>query len=1644
MVATEVHSLLLSSAFEKILGRGEFLGAVVFVKCLSSDVVRYLSSDEKFGPTGWRVYRVADFESNRTITADSAVEYREEKKDPILLLIDPALAGAGMDGIYSSAREIDEACLFKTAIRLALLEITKRLSSKDREFAEQALKKATGYRRRHSVSPWSKFDYLCRISGSGRHPGAFLHLLGLWPVADVVGQESMLDNSRKFVERLFSTGTSSLTVNARIESLRLSEKTDAEQLTDLERFLYVAQTKPLLDALSDLERIESLWIGHLLVESADEINAIALETWRNKNGSIAKWSGLREESRDSPPQLILKADPIRADDYSSLEIRWKTQPSNLKKRAVEYNVVILTDSEFEIASRDIYHSARTMEKCRFNNGDFSILSEDSVVSAKAVVSVIGNDEVEKEESEEFLIRFGDPPEKTMGGVGRSVRTFSEGLMELEDWSEVTDVVSSLSTPLNPNVEMAEDSKGQVLLRMPVRKKSFKVFRPPLVRETETIWVNHDGQIGRWRVSVRESGVRVNLPEFLPIEASTSSAELRFNEASRRMAKRISGVGGGVALVHDQESREFEVSKEYLLAWNALLETGNPLFSLCNTVEILSLSGRTIGLIVLPTHPLRVAWLAAYDNLVFHTAFNQSQNPSSIRNEFRCLDGAMFPAFLPNPAGGAFVFGDTLGFHAVGMVSDRDKEPKAAIAVLARALGESESADSTPTVGTQSAEILGKEIVKYLDCHEMPKQLRIHAVRAGDGRTIARSLGFVIRQYEEKELDDEVDANEPLKNTPVFCLELYPSKKQRSVAGRFISEAREKRRSGAGQVSSLDSWMQESLSYRGGLNIPKLRWARKESAVPATAAHIAITFDIFRTRVVVSKISNDRPLRPYHAFGLLSSFERVFSSDPDPLWSSIVPIRNSGEKHPADRTHTERLIRVDSTLQRSVARYLSSVDGYPEMKTDLSLEMVNDLYKLHNTCDWVISLERNGVLEYFDSPNENKKIYDSFITDCVPEREEMGCLQLITSTTNLEGSCTLLHNALTQMGLCANGKNEELLFENLKGLSGRLAIRLSGYKPPMSNLIALALVQSNCRLTSDNCNCWLPLSNGFIIPVDDIHDLLPPLIEDSSKIEKDQRIRHLGSVLIFVTFVPRKGLSLRFVDVVYRRHLRNSRSPATLIQIKKHTQELRNRWNEWIGNESTCSSFRAIRRARLARVLRFYVDRAHRHQLPTPTYNQFVAEIYSMVEKGRDYKFHENENGDFGLVFCPEFFGTAPLQIAPDEWTTKVFLFGPEQSPEFEFRGPNAQNGHFSETGPDGSNDPCEVESHTSGKEFEPDTSSNENEPVDICLGRDSISNSEINWRITLKGNPHLLVAGLPGMGKTTCLMNLCRQLMSANILPIIFSYHHDIETQFKDQFKLVRYIDFDGLGFNPLEINDLNAKNAYLDVAGAMRDIFSSIFPELGDLQCEEIRRAIKDSFIEEGWSSSGSVGKVPPFGRFVDILRNSIKPTAGLRALLARLDELQDYGFFEIGNPNDNLWDGDRPTVIRVHKTQNDNLQRAFSTLIFYGLYKDMFSRGIKKRITHALIFDEAHRASKLKLIPTMAKECRKYGVSLVLASQESRDFHDSVFSAIGNYLVLRSTDADAKRFARKRVKFPRRNGRFDKIKQLKRSMVFSLRGKS
>ena len=1657
MDLSKAHGRFLSGAIKKLLGNPE-QGSVAFIKCLTPDLVKGLIGLDTFEPQDWKVWLVGnnDHGCGRTISADYAVELRETKGDPLLLLVDTENAGAGMDGIYSAALEVDEVQLFKGACSLARREITKVSSSLVRTTAADAVGVAKKYGGLVAVNGWTEFDFLCQVVEDEGNVGAHLHRLGLWCIneeTEMVSRADLLE-SCKFVEVLLGVSSASHSPASRVDRLRLDEESE-EFRTGLVNALKSVEGLPKFTALQRLRESKELWVGRLRRRPDSDISGIKLTPWRNNKGNVHRWSGLTILSdTKSVPQLIFERGDEKKSENPIFEIRWTVEPTGLEKDSVEYEVTVNIDldgNNQRVPPRVVSHSDTGREqKCRFTVDDFDDLEDGALVSATVKVDVVGRQEIEGIETEEFNIRFGKlPPKEQADGAHKKYRTLSEGLVEAENRKQV----SSLTAELNKAISIG--SNGYVVLREPTGKgklNSVQVYYPPLISEVERQWVGLKGAIGRWKVTVRDSGDRSEEAEFIPLSGEVNDEWQHTELASRKLARVFQEVGS-IGQVYDDTLPNFGEIKEYTRSWSALLKTGNPMLALANTIEVQSLSGNSIGIIVLPSHPLRVAWHAAYDNLVLHTAFETEHKAkegdtktskrkkiksNDIIREFKCLDGSMFPEFLPNPNGGTYVFGDMLGFHAVGMVPDSDKEPKAAMAILSRTIGEGKVIDVAPTTGTESARVLTDEIAKYLDCHENSRLLYIHALRAGDGLTVSRALGGVHKRFSSSSKNADRGKNaQKSRKVPVFSLDIYPSQQQRGVSGKFITDARAKRRKRSGVIEQDDKWMFESVYLPSGINIPRLRWARKEPSAPKTSAHLAIAFDTFESMVVAAESLVGEETEPHYAFGMISTFERRYSSTPSPIWESKTRLAEEGEKHPSRRSHSEVIKGLQAALKSAVVRHLGKTTGNPVLRTEITSEKEDSLKELHELCDWVITLDRNAGVEYFDSPRDNRAIYDAYVIDCVPEREDLGCLQLITSTSNLEEVQNLLNETLDQMGLIRSRKNAEFLLENLKALSGRLAIRLTGDHPPTSELVALAISRANCRHASSNGDCWVSLSGGFIIPVDDVRDLLPPL-NDSSYSASAER-----PDLIYVSVEQRRGLSFRFIEVKYRRHLRRVRAPEFVNQILSQTSSLRSRWEKHYMSKDVCNAFRSVRRANLARVLRFYADKAHRHGLSSKTHAKFISEINRMIERGADYKFAPNTRGDLGWVFCPEH-GNEPELLSTGTIPDQVFLFGPERLPSSGRDDNELPSGEASvnrsidaeNEGETNSNVDDEPQCSTVKTKdvLEVPTETNK-PPPSINLGTDVLASSAVDWHLRIKGNPHLLIAGLPGMGKTTCLINLCKQMVAGDVLPIVFSFHQDIDEKLVEAVGDVRFVTFDGLGFNPLQIEDRSKVTAHLDVAGEMRDIFTAIYPELGDLQADMIRQAIKKSFEEIGWVNQHTVDGDPPFKRFVDILRAKKVTDSSLKTLLTRLGELDDYGFFTTSKAeHGNLWEGKKPVVVQIHTTQNENLQRAFSYLVFYGLYKDMFRRGLQNRITHSLVFDEAHRAAKLKLIPTMAKECRKYGISMVLASQEATDFDSSVFSAIANYLVLRSTAKDA-RFLVKNVSDSRQEKPLiDQIKRMDR----------
>ncbi|TVR66282.1 MAG: ATP-binding protein [Candidatus Competibacteraceae bacterium] len=1296
-------------------------------------------------------------------------------------------------------------------------------------------------------------------------------------------------------------------------------------------------------------------------------------------------------------RLLLRLDPEgdHPQRRARLEVRWNVEPDTLAKDAVDYLVEVRTEQDV-LAEKTVSHTGKSLQKAVFTQDDFENLDESDVFEPQAVIRALSEPSCETA-TESFILGFGQPddqPVKSSAGKIYPTLVLAAAHVVPQDHD-----LKALVRWLDDPGVFSRDKKGFMTCRW--RHKVGRVYCPPLLSALAEDWQERHGALGRWRVRVRADGVPVGQAEFIAPEVNPAAE--RLIQASRKMVEYLKKRPGPLGILYDDS----EVLNRYVLAAHEVWKTSAPELTLIQTLEVVSLAGHCLGLIVLPTHPLRVAWQQSFDLLVAYHRL-EGESPAKIQRLLATVTSAHHPAFLPGlQPGEAFVFADTLGFHAVALTPAGDPEPKATVALMARLLGDEDNA--APTVGKGAVTVLADEISRYLHLHPDYRRIQVHALRAGDAMPVVRALGKALPGGSEEPADlgeDEVPSRHDEQDV-CYELDLYPAEGQATeLTGRFLSATVERRRSGAGSVPDGDRWIMASARRPGGVNLPRLRWARRDSPVPKRPAHLALTFDVFTSRIAYRPLASLPPGGVLEAHGLALMPTRSFQPDPTPHWLSFIPANPDGEKHPTTRVLTTRQVGLHSVIQQAVVRHLGGgPEDWPVLVTEVNADRADLLKNLHELCDWVITADRNAGLEYFDSPRDLPLVYDAYIIDCVPERDDLGFLQLITSTSSFDEVRQLLDGALNEMGLSSSERNCQFLLGALKAVSGRLALRLAGRGHTPQEMIAVALVHRHCAQASETDKVWLPLAEGFFIPLDDV----PELFREPGKTPAGSEQR---ADLLYISAPKRSGLRITFIEVKFRRYLKTARAPDLAETMERQIDASCQGWEQLFGPKTSALE-KTVNRAWLARILRFYARKGRRHTLSEDAFQRALREIDRMVKKEIDLP-TLGELQRFGFVFCPEYHGRQPVEIGQDG-EAQLWLFGPGILPESPISLNLLEIPSSPLLDPSTTHPPSATEDRGEGGMETPETQNTATpaREAEILLGHREGGDEPVIWRASIKANPHLMILGQPGMGKTTCLINLCLQLTDRAITPIVFSYHQDIDeklaARLADPPLTVRYA---GLGFNPLQV-DGNAPLAYLDNIGMLRDIFAAIFPELGDVQLGRLREALKQSYRDQGWET-GQRGATPSFRAFLDLLRADAKPDRGLLTLLNRFSELDDYGLFEAGGALPSLLDQTRPALIEIHGTQNDYLQRAFATFVLYNLYQNMFRRGPQPRITHAVIFDEAHRAARLKLIPSMVKECRKYGIAFVVASQEAKDFDPSLFTAVAHYLTLRLSETDAKFMAK------------------------------
>lgn len=289
-------------------------------------------------------------------------------------------------------------------------------------------------------------------------------------------------------------------------------------------------------------------------------------------------------------------------------------------------------------------------------------------------------------------------------------------------------------------------------------------------------------------------------------------------------------------------------------------------------------------------------------------------------------------------------------------------------------------------------------------------------------------------------------------------------------------------------------------------------------------------------------------------------------------------------------------------------------------------------------------------------------------------------------------------------------------------------------------------------------------------------------------------------------------------------------------------------------------------------------------------------------------------------------------------------------------------------------------------------------------------------------NPHIMIMGESGSGKTYAQQCLIAELAHAGIPSIVFDFGQSFERDALDKQFLRTcnpqefLIGEEGLALNPLQIFEKD-KGPYA-VATRLADVFDAGF-RLGDIQKKALIDAIVRSYEKVGITQSDKQSwrsKPPSIGTLRDTIDElasdrhypNYKNAAGLSARLTTFFMLASF------QADEEEWSWDQiiqDSLRRVHILQFRGLegktQRVLVEVLLWHLFYHLKTHG-QNSLRVFCVLDEAHHLSFRESGPVNAllREARKFGLGLIFASQQPEDFSPVAYSNSASKLVFQTSD--------------------------------------
>lgn len=1351
----------------------------------------------------------------------------------------------------------------------------------------------------------------------------------------------------------------------------------------------------------------------LAEDVADDLAEMEVASFIGAGGALEKWSKLKQ---GADGQLVLE---VPEDRPGPVTVKWKTSPPKVAGVAKwELSVVppddMRTDDTIPMASTTVPGGRRQgtvkveLEEDSLSEGTRFVVSVKALGEHGESINLISGGPAEAD-SQEFQVVGG--PETDSTPRRTAAASIPEAVLKAAH-----DGLDDLTEDLP-----SWDLKGQVFsVRLGNRHAVQVRICAPLISCQRTATAHPDRALrfqarGSHGTPLDPSGVQeIEVP--LPPALGKARSEFLTALAATPYRDTIEATAweGGLR----------DLAAAYAASYKRALEqpSGQHLESLLQMdtlrLDVLRSNAVVSAVVVLPTHPLRAAWSATHDRVLRDWA-RQLKDVSPRGARSRMVDPGLIsqvvPANLPFTVpceGEIAVYAEELTFGSGLYLVPGKVESEAGAESVASVLG----LQRAGTTMQASSQMVAERIRAYEGAHNPGGTLRILAANPGSGELLAGALRQPVRtdvEYEDdpRRLEILAYSDSPSFTRPVPALaDLQRALRRRDLAHKTTH-----------------------LVPPVSLAVRPVRQLKSDPQ----DAHLALMQDIGSPTVDFAQAPERQP-----AFEdlLVPLVTRSFNDVGDLVWESAAAAGGGDGGLPA----------VHRAHQRAVARYYSGPDGtVPSVRVIMDGEGQARITAAHSRADWVIGVDRFVGVDLFESGGEGP-FGEAYILDYAPDFVEGIGERLTVTTGNRREVEVLLEGAMHELGLANVEHSVGAVLSTLAVVSGRLALRLLESSNRAREAVSLAAVVAHLRARGD-------LDGLIVVPVDAHPEIFGAAARDAGPARRCD---------LLLVRVGQRSFKIECVEVKSRKDARLPQMLADHIvnQVQDTKRALESRF---FAHDPPRIDIK-LQLARLASVLHYYADRSVRNGLIPEERAADVHRHIDRVTEGqvapeislRGYVI--SLDGDEGFK---KKYGEVPLTLLtaadlgqvgfttvlppssrdlrttyaegepprPDTSALTRRTRPPSRAPQ------SAQSEGLDEETPDQHQrdepDPAAERSSEASRRadapvptgspgaeidtgelvVQSETSANSISDAEVTAGPSDASyptevetvlgvdahSSDVLWGVSTKGSPHAFILGIPGQGKSVTTRHMIRRFASQGLPSLVFDFHGDMAEDPPSGATVLNAAE--GLPFSPFEA-EVRIGRPINTTAWEISEIVAYV-TNLGEIQRNNVYDALQSMYVAHGWEGATPGDSLPVISEFGPAVEAAEAESRGRNAR-QRLRPMTDFGLFrDDADESFDLLNAYRNgVVVDLSQLGLEEVQLFAASFILRKVYREMFKWPQNGTMKLAVVLDEAHRMARDVTLPKLMKEGRKYGMSVVAASQNADDFHKDVLANAGTKIVFRT----------------------------------------